>query len=206
MTQELYTVVSIATLAVISPGSDFAIVTKNTIVGGRSSGYSSALGIALSTWIHTLYCIVGVALILSQSPILFNIIKIIGVCYLLYIGITTFLSKFESSPDGHMLNNKQQVINSFKQGFLSNVTNPKTTLFYLSLFSMVINKNTGLSMQLMYGLVICLLHLVWFCLISYLISHPNIKHKFDRNVNTVNKIVGVLLVLIALKIIMTVSF
>ncbi|MDD3267394.1 MAG: LysE family transporter [Burkholderiales bacterium] len=205
MTHELYIVISIAALAVISPGSDFAIVTKNTISYGRYAGYATSLGIALSTWIHTFYCLIGVAVIILQSAVLFNAIKILGICYLLYIGVTTFLSKFKPVEDGELVSGKKYIVPSFKQGFLSNVTNPKTTLFYLSLFTMVVNKNTSIAMQLFYGLIICLLHLFWFIFISYLISHHKIKRHFDRNVSTINKIVGVVLVLIAIKILLTVG-
>jgi RhtB (resistance to homoserine/threonine) family protein len=203
MTQELYTVVTIAALAVISPGADFAIITKNTVSYGRNAGYSAALGIALSTWIHTFYCLVGVALIIKQSPILFNAVKLLGVGYLIYIGITTMLSKFNAPANSSQLSSKNYLVKSLRQGFLSNATNPKTTLFYLSIFTMVVNKNTTLLMQVFYGLIICLLHLIWFCLISYLISHPKIKHIFDRNIGKINKFVGAVLILLAVKILLT---
>lgn len=200
MTNELYVVISISALAVISPGSDFAMVTKNTISYGRHAGYLTALGIALSTWVHTLYCLVGIALIISKTPLLFSSIKYLGIAYLLYIGISTFRSKFnpQQNTDGKV--SSATLIAALKQGFLSNVTNPKTTLFYLSLFTMVVSKSTPLIVQIMYGLIICVLHLIWFGLISYLISHPKIKRKFDKNVNAVNKIIGVVLVLIAVRL------
>lgn len=200
MTNELYVVISISALAVISPGSDFAMVTKNTISYGRNAGYLTALGISLSTWVHTLYCLVGIALIISKTPLLFSSIKYLGIAYLLYIGISTFRSKFnpQQNTDGKV--SSATLIAALKQGFLSNVTNPKTTLFYLSLFTMVVSKSTPLIVQIMYGLIICVLHLIWFGLISYLISHPKIKRKFDKNVNAVNKIIGVVLVLIAVRL------
>lgn len=203
MTNELYVVISVSALAVISPGSDFAMVTKNTVSYGRHAGYLTALGIALSTWVHTLYCLVGIALIISKTPLLFSGIKYLGIAYLLYIGISTFRSKFNPQQNAVEKISTATLIASLKQGFLSNVTNPKTTLFYLSLFTMVVSKSTPLIVQIMYGLIICILHLVWFGLISYLISHPKIKDKFDKNVNVVNKLIGVVLVLIAAKLFFT---
>ncbi len=203
MTNELYIVISISALAVISPGSDFAIVTKNTVSYGKHAGYATALGIALSTWVHTFYCLVGIALIISRSPMLFHAIKYLGIAYLLYIGITTFKSKFTAKSATADKIDKTALFASFKQGLLSNITNPKTTLFYLSLFTMVINKSTPLPMQIIYGLIICLLHLCWFCALSYLISHPIIKTKFDKNINLINKCIGIILVLIAIKILFT---
>lgn len=203
MTNELYVVISISALAVISPGSDFAMVTKNTVSYGRHAGYLTALGIAMSTWVHTLYCLVGIALIISKTPLLFSAIKYLGIAYLLYIGISTFRSKFVPPNNTDDKANKATLVASLKQGFFSNVTNPKTTLFYLSLFTMVVSKSTPLIMQITYGLIICLLHLVWFGSISYLISHPKIKSKFDKNINAVNKFIGVVLVLIAAKLFFT---
>lgn len=200
MTNELSIVISISTLAVISPGSDFAIVTKNTVSYGRHAGYMTALGIALSTWVHTFYCLVGIALLISRSPLIFHSIKYLGISYLIYIGITTFRSKFTLQAEQINQLDKKVLITSFKQGLFSNITNPKTTMFYLSLFTMVISKNTSLLMQIIYGLIICLLHLIWFCGVSHLISHPIIKTKFDKNINLVNKIIGIVLILIAAKI------
>lgn len=200
MINELSLVISISALAVISPGSDFAIVTKNTASYGRHAGYMTALGIALSTWVHTFYCLVGIALLISRSPLIFHAIKYLGISYLIYIGITTFRSKFTPQTEKISQLDKKVLITSFKQGLFSNVTNPKTTMFYLSLFTMVISKNTPLLMQIIYGLIICLLHLIWFCAISHLISHPIIKAKFDKNINLVNKIIGIVLILIAVKI------
>lgn len=196
---ELYLVVTISALAVISPGSDFAIVTKNTISNGRYAGYATALGIALSTWVHTFYCLIGIALLISKSPTLFHLIKYVGMGYLLYIGITTFQSKFTANNLSQCSPSRHTMFNSFKQGLLSNVANPKTTLFYLSLFTMVISKNTTLYIQVLYGFIICLLHLLWFIFVSYLISHPAIKRKFDKNIALVNKIIGIILIGIAIK-------
>ncbi len=199
----MYLVISISALAVISPGSDFAMVTKNTVSYGRSAGYLTAIGIALSTWVHTLYCLVGIALIISKTPLLFSAIKYLGISYLLYIGVSTFRSKFVPTNNADDKANKANLLASLKQGFFSNVTNPKTTLFYLSLFTMVVSRNTPLIMQVTYGLIICLLHLIWFGFISYLISHHKIKSKFDKNINLVNKFIGLILVLIAIKLFFT---
>jgi RhtB (resistance to homoserine/threonine) family protein len=204
MTNELYVVISISALAVISPGSDFAIVTKNTVTYGKHAGYMTALGIAMSTWVHTFYCLVGIALIISRSPMLFHAIKYLGISYLVYIGVSTFRSKFTPQSETIQRIYKETLLVSFKQGLFSNITNPKTTLFYLSLFTMVVSKTTPIFMQIIYGLIICLLHLFWFCAVSYLISHPLIKNKFDKNINLVNKCIGIVLILIATKILFTV--
>lgn len=204
MINELYLVVSISALAVISPGSDFAITTKNTIMYGKQSGYATALGIAASTWVHTFYCLAGIALVISKSPALFHAIKFLGIAYLIYIGVTTYRSKFHDNSYENQTANKEVIKASFKQGLFSNVTNPKTTLFYLSLFTMVVSKSTPLYIQIVYGLIICLLHLIWFCLVAYLISHPKIKTKFDKNIPLVNKTIGLILIAIALRILFTV--
>ena len=204
MTNELYVVISISALAVISPGSDFAIVTKNTVTYGKHAGYMTALGIAMSTWVHTFYCLDGIALIISRSPMLFHAIKYLGISYLVYIGVSTFRSKFTPQSETIQRIYKETLLVSFKQGLFSNITNPKTTLFYLSLFTMVVSKTTPIFMQIIYGLIICLLHLFWFCAVSYLISHPLIKNKFDKNINLVNKCIGIVLILIATKILFTV--
>ena len=73
-------------LFAISPGPDFAIVTRNTLLYSRKIGICTAFGIALGILIHTIYAIAGIALLISQSPVVFSLIKYAGAAYIAYIG------------------------------------------------------------------------------------------------------------------------
>ena len=75
------------------PGPDFVIVTKNTLLHSRHSGFYASLGIGCAILVHVTYCALGIAFIISKSVLWFDIIKYTGACYLIYLGICTLLSK-----------------------------------------------------------------------------------------------------------------
>ena len=90
---EFFTITLIIILAAISPGPDFAMVVKNALSRNRMSGIFTALGVSFSMVIHSTYCILGLAIVISQSLLLFSIVKYIGAAYLIYIGTKSLLAK-----------------------------------------------------------------------------------------------------------------
>ena len=131
-------------LAVISPGPDFFMAIKNSLTYSRKIGIFTAVGFGLGIGVHVFYSIAGVALLISESIVIFSIIKYLGVAYLLYIGVKSLLAKptyLQIEKQKH----KKEVtpIKAIFQGFLTNVLNPKATLFFLSLFTLVITPETS---------------------------------------------------------------
>lgn len=83
---ELIAVAVITILAVISPGADFAMVTRNSYLHGRRAGLLAAAGIALGVQVHVLYTMLGVGLLIARSPALFLALKLLGAAYLIHVG------------------------------------------------------------------------------------------------------------------------
>ena len=96
---ELIAVITITLLAVISPGPDFAMVTRNSLMLSRRAGMLTALGIGLGVLVHVTYTLVGVGLLIQQSLWLFNAIKLVGAVYLIYLGVKMLRAK----PSGCLL-------------------------------------------------------------------------------------------------------
>src|SRR3990167_10850400 len=94
---EFFTTTLVILFAVISPGPDFAIVTRNALRHSQNTGIMTALGIATGTLIHVSYCILGLAIIISKSLLIFNIIKYIGASYLIYLGVKGLFEKRSST-------------------------------------------------------------------------------------------------------------
>jgi threonine/homoserine/homoserine lactone efflux protein len=90
---QFLTIASIHLLAVMSPGPDFIMITRNTLVYSRKTGMYSAIGLGLGIGVHVLYCLMGIGLLISKSIVLFNSIKLIGAAYLFYIGYKSIRSK-----------------------------------------------------------------------------------------------------------------
>ena len=101
---EFFTVIMITILAVISPGADFAIVTKNSYLYGRSVGVLTSIGIALGVLVHVAYTLIAVAAVMKLAPNFLTLIKYLGAFYLIYIGYQTFTQKpvEETSSSNHI--------------------------------------------------------------------------------------------------------
>lgn len=192
---ELIAVMSITLLAVISPGGDFAMVTRNSYLYGKRAGIWTAFGIASAVWIHILYTLLGVSVLLIQFPMLFHIIKILGACYLIYIGVETYRHR-EIRVDLQGSQAQLHAFSAFKTGFFANALNPKTTLFILSTFTQIVQPDTPLIIQTGYGAFISLAHLVWFTIVAMLLSSPPIRQKLLDKQRIVNRCIGILLCLL----------
>jgi len=197
---ELLSVSIIAMFMAISPGADFVMVTRNSVFYGRLAGLYSALGISCAIWIHVAYSIAGLAIIISNSIVLFSIIKYLGAAYLIYIGWKTFHSNDSVSAEQEPSNKHLSKFAAFKVGFITNALNPKTTIFFLSLFTQVIDAQTPLWVQMIYGAIISLAHLLWFCCVSVLLSQPVLLKKFHTYKNHIEKVVGGMLIGLGLKV------
>lgn len=198
---QLLTIATIHLLAVISPGPDFMMITRNSLVYSRKTGVLSAIGLGLGILVHVFYSIVGIGLIISQSILLFTIIKFIGAGYLIFVGYKSLTAKSSAAKQGQ-LEKKADIPSSaaVKMGFLTNVTNPKVTLFFLSLFTQVINPNTPLLWQATYGIEMALVTFLWFALVATAFTHPVIKTKVSKIQHGAEKLMGGILIALGIKL------
>ncbi len=200
---QLLTVAVVHLFAVMSPGPDFAMVTRSSLVYSRKIAIYTSLGIALGISIHVAYSILGIGLIISQSILLFNIIKYIGAGYLIYIGYKSLRAK--PAPEATeqiapQAEKSMSVASAVWAGFLTNVLNPKATLFFLALFTQVINPATPKLIQLFYGIEMMAITFVWFSLISIVFSNRIIKSKISRVQHHIERVTGVVLIALGVKV------
>ena len=197
---ELTLLVTVAIVMAISPGADFALVCRNTISSSRESGLYTTFGIASALWLHIAYCIAGLALVINNSPVLFMTIKYTGAIYLVFLGFQSFMMKTTTphtqSPIKTLLSNRMAFVN----GFTSNALNPKTTLLFLSIFTQLVSPSTPLTIQVIYGVIICIAHIIWFVSVSLLLSQQRFLNKIHRYEQQVNRLLGIVLVLFGLKV------
>lgn len=202
---EFLTVALINFLAVVSPGPDFALITRNSLIFSRKSGIYSAVGLGLGILVHVTYCIIGVGLIISRTPVLFNIIKFLGVGYLLYIAYLSLSDKYHkigNQKSGHRKKDLEPG-ESLRMGFITNVTNPKATLFFLSLFTVIISKTTPIVIKIVYGMEMSLVTFLWFAFVATIFSHNIIKKRISRVQYIIEKVMGIILIILALKIVLS---
>ena len=132
--ENFYLFVIMSILLIILPGPDTAIATKNTLTFGKTGGFKTMFGTCCALFIHTLAAIIGLSAIIVKSAILFSVFKYIGAVYLFYLGIKTLWAiknKGEASATKIIPESKYKNKSCFKQGFLTNILNPKVAIFFL---------------------------------------------------------------------------
>ncbi|SHL01061.1 LysE family transporter [Phytopseudomonas punonensis] len=202
---EFFTVALIHLLAVASPGPDFAIVVRESVAHGRRAGVFCALGVGMGIFVHVAYSLLGIGLIVSQSIMLFNALKWLAAAYLLYIGFKALRAK----PAAPGAVQEQAAVpartprGAFVTGFVTNGLNPKATLFFLSLFTVVINPHTPLLVQGGYGVYLAVATALWFCLVAMLFSQQRVRDGFARMGHWFDRLMGVVLVGLGIKLAFT---
>lgn len=173
--QELLAVLTITVLAVISPGPDFAMVSRNSLLRSRRAGLLTALGIGLGVWVHVAYTLLGVGLVIQQSLRLYAALKIVGAVYLIYLGWKMLRAPAAvataTDPDTAELSD----LAALRTGLLTNALNPKCTVFIVSLFLQVVQPSTPLAARIGYGAFVSATHVLWFGLVALLFSGGSLK-------------------------------
>ncbi len=195
------TVAFVHLLAVVSPGPDFAMVVRNSIIYSRKTGIYTSIGIAVGIMVHVAYSLLGIGLVISKSIVLFNVIKFIGAGYLIYIGYKSLRAK--AAPESEVQDAARPDISawaSFKIGFLTNALNPKATLFFLALFTQVIDPATPKLIQFLFGIEMMTITFVWFALVSLFFSNTLIRKRVGKVQHYVERATGAVLIALGIKV------
>ena len=201
-TTNFLTVTVVGLLAVMSPGPDFLIVTRNSILYSKRVGLCTALGIALGTIVWVAASLLGIALVISKTVWLFNIVKWLGAAYLVYLGIKSF----RKSKDTVVKENTGELPGhitaraGFWNGFLTNLSNPKAALFFVSFFSVMITPETPGVLRAAYGLEISGIALLWFSLLATVLSTTRIKGVFENISTVLRRVTGALFIALGIKL------
>ncbi|MCL1139979.1 LysE family translocator [Shewanella pneumatophori] len=191
---EIFSLAILGVIIVISPGADFVLVLKNSINRSRKAGCYTAIGISLAISVHIGYSLLGIGYLVSHNQWLFNLIRYAGALYLIYLGITGLLAK----PQNLSVQADTEIPENYSgyllEGFLCNVLNPKTMLFFLSIFSQVMTLDSNNEVALLYGVYIMLLHLLWFLLVALLFTSKPLQSVLMKAQRRLNQLCGVALI------------
>ncbi|TVO75829.1 LysE family translocator [Sedimenticola selenatireducens] len=125
------------TLLTVSPGVDTLLVIRNTVRGGFRDGVLTSFAICLGLFVHAAVSAGGISLILMQSAWMFTLLKVAGACYLVWLGAKSLYSAYRGQSGlkletGKIKHRHVSAWVSLREGFLSNVLNPKTVVFYMA--------------------------------------------------------------------------
>lgn len=188
-------------LAAMSPGPDFILVTKESLQNGKKAGFLCAFGITLGLSVHIVYSALGLATVIANSITFLYIIKILGGVYLIYLGMSALVgAKNSQMANNTTSNNRKSDFQTIKTGFLCNVFNPKAPLYFVSLFTVVINPNLPLYQLLIYGVWIMVIQFVWFGFIAYVLSSPKVQKRFLKFNKWISYVLGAAMIGLGVKV------
>lgn len=199
--QVAVTVIVAHTLAIASPGPDFAVVLRQATTQGRAPALWTSIGIGAGIAVHVSYALLGIALIISQTPWLMRVIQLAGAAYLLWIAWQAMRAQPADGDAVGVGTQAQSAIRSLRIGFVTNVLNPKATLFFLALFTTVIGPVTPMWLQLGLGVWLCLATAAWFALVSVLFTGAAARRWFVARAHWIDRGMGVILLALAARIV-----
>lgn len=222
--EQFFLIAAVHLLAVASPGPDFAIILKQSIRYDRRTAIITSFGIATGILLHVTYSLVGVGLIIASDERLFTALKYIAASYFCYIAWHGLRAKkpkesdelqeltSEVDMDGNDLlaastdGSKEKYPSAkkaFLTGFLINGLNVKATLFFVSLYSVIIAPETPFFIKLSYGLYMTLATGIWFVFLSYLLTHPNIRVFLQIKGYILDRVMGCVLLVLAIQLVLS---
>ncbi len=152
---------AVAAALAVTPGADTMLVIKNSLRNGQQAGWATTLGILGGTLFHALISALGISVIIAQSESLFQLIKIVGAIYLVWLGLQTFRSGRHQSE---ISNDYQQLAlrNSFNEGLITNLLNPKVAIFYIAFLPQFISPGDPvLAKSILLACIHNILSLLW---------------------------------------------
>ena len=185
----------------MSPGPNTLLVTRNALLVSRREGVYTALGIATGSLVHSTMALLGLSALIAGSPILFRIFKWAGSAYLVYLGIRMLLSKqHKEGVAANPVRSNTLGLSAYRAGLLTNLSNPKSYIFYFALFSNMFNATSPLYLKIIVVIQILLSSITWHTLLALVFSTPRIQSVFTRIMGVLEKIFGTILVLLGIRI------
>ncbi len=196
----------ISILVIATPGQDTALTIRNTLVGGRGGGIATAVGVVsgLATW--TVATSAGLAALLVASQPLFLAVRLAGAAYLVFLGLQALRAALFTKSDlrpptsgGSTTRLRRRV--AYRQGLISNLSNPKIVVFFLSLLPQFIDRGqASFGRLLLLGLIFCSITLTWLTLYAVVVARAGDFLRKDRVRRGLEATTGLVLIGLGLRL------
>lgn len=198
-------VVVICLLGAMTPGPSMALVLKHTLSGGKRAGVLTGLGHGLGIGLYGLATVLGLAVLITNLPWVFNAIQLAGVVFLLYLAWQGLASKSDpSNLTAQQLLNPTAAVSAsnkaFTDGFLMACLNPYAAIFFVALFSQFISLATPLSAKLLFAFTAMVIDIAWYASVAWLFSRPLWLAKLQAASPWLEKVLAVVFIGLALKL------
>lgn len=184
-------------LAVMSPGPDFAMVSRQTLAHGRAAGLRTAWGIAAGIVFHVGYALFGLGWLLQAYPLLLELLRYAGAGFLIWMGARALRSR-PAEPNAPGAPAPRVGRHDFLIGLATNLFNPKATLFFVALCSALVTTPTPMTQKLGLAAWIVLTTGAWFSLVALLLGLPAARARLAARAWLIDRAMGLVLVLLGL--------
>lgn len=188
-------------LAVASPGPDFAVVLKQSLAHGRRTAIWTSLGVGAAILLHVGYSLLGLGLLIRGSELWFAAVKYAGAAYIAWLGVQSLRAKPRgdtgagAGESGGATSETERATptprGAFATGFLTNALNPKATLFFVSLFVMIVSPQTPKLVQAGYGAWMAVATAAWFSFVATVFTREGVRRNFLRHGHWIDRALGV---------------
>ncbi|RTQ90305.1 LysE family translocator [Lysinibacillus telephonicus] len=200
----MITFILMTLFVVMSPGVDTALITKRTIADGKKDGLQMALGITTGSLAHTLAATLGLSTLILQSAVAFTILKWAGAIYLIYLGIQAFINRKSPATATDSDNILEKKGSAYKEGFLSNLLNPKVAVFFITFLPQFVTTAERAMIELFFmGSIYALLSILWFVFYVFCLHYIREWLLSPTVQNYMEKLTGIVLIGFGIKLLFT---
>jgi threonine/homoserine/homoserine lactone efflux protein len=197
---------AVSALVIVTPGQDTALTIRNTLLGGRPAGLFTAVGVSAGQAVWTIATSAGLAALLLASEPAFVAVKLAGAAFLVYLGAQALLAAVRGGPEAtHGAERRSdrplRPATALRQGFLSNLGNPKMAVFFTSLLPQFVPEaGPAFPVLLALGIVFCALTLAWLGAYAFAVGKAGHVLRRPRVRRALDAITGTVLVALGLRL------
>lgn len=186
----------VCTIGAMSPGPSLAVVIRNNINYNRLSGIMTSIGHGLGIGVYATLAVLGLGFILQTNQTLFLLIQILGLIFLFFLGLLFIFQKQSEEK----INSDQNQLNSFLQGFLVAIINPKIMIWFTAIYSQFISIEASVTFNLILILTASSIDAIWYIIVSIIITGYGVKSFLINKKTLIQKITGSILLIISLSL------
>jgi len=190
---------AVCAMGAMSPGPSLALVLRHTLGGGRLPGVAAALAHALGVGFYALLTVWGLGALIVRFPLLFQAITWGGAAYLAWLGIRALRAGRGSALDATAMTTSRR--QAAREGMLVALGNPKLILFFIALLSQFVTPEMSLTAKALVVLTAMIIDGGWYVLVAVGLSHSRVLPWLQARAHWINRITGVLLLALALRVV-----
>lgn len=180
-------------IGAMSPGPSLAVVIRNNINYNRVAGILTSIGHGLGIGVYATLAVLGLGLLLQTNQTIFLLIQILGLIFLFFLGLI-FIVKKDSQKE---IEENHNQLNSFLQGFLIAIINPKILIWFTAIYSQFISLEATIVFNIILVLTASIIDAIWYIIVSLLINVFGVKNFLIGRRLFIQKITGSVLLVIS---------